>query len=122
MKSFRILFLLSWMLSVNAYSLPLLSSHPDAEALSEQCKKLSIDLYTLSNKQPRKICRRSLDGLNVYYASNFIMHNLYDRASKVLFEAIIQVKYALDIGCEHPDKINEIITGLQAVKNGVNTN
>ena len=94
----------------------------DAPTLAEQCRQLAVDLFNLSSKQNLKICRINLDGLNVYYASNYITFKWYDKAQKVLSEAIIQVKYALDIGCDNPEGIKTVINGLYAVRNGLNDN
>ena len=121
MKSLRVL-LISWMFSINAYSMTPIINTTDAPTLAEQCRQLAIDLFNLSSNQTRKICRINLDGLNVYYASNYITFKWSDKAQKVLSEAIIQVKYALDIGCDNPSGITNVINGLYAVRNGLNDN
>ena len=112
----RMIFLIV-MLTSNAYSFSSSMEEGGSSALAEQCRKLSLQLYELSSHQSRPICEFNLDGLNVYFASNYILLDRVQKAKEVITSAIIQVKFALDIGCDGSANISSVITGLQSVNN-----
>ncbi|MDP3560024.1 MAG: hypothetical protein Q8R79_06740 [Legionellaceae bacterium] len=117
--------LLTWMFAanafaINAYSFSPLLAENNPGTLAKQCKQLSLQLYQISSHQSLPVCQANLDGLNVYYASNYISLKWFDKAQEVLVAAIIQIKYALDIGCDDPSDIRAIINGLQSVNNRLN--
>ena len=113
----RLLF--AWMLAANAYSFSY-DLNDNKIALADQCKQLALQLYTISSHQKLNICQANLDGLNVYYASNYIHLNWDDKAQEVLTAAIIQIKYALDIGCDEHYEIATIIKELEAINTKLN--
>ena len=97
------------------------STNPvDYSALAKQCRKLALNLDSLSESQNRETCRMNLDGLNVYFASNYIATNWINKAIDVLTSAIYQVSYALDIGCYDQASILDIINALTDIRNTLN--
>ena len=62
----------------------------------------------------------NLDGLNVYFASNYIATDWINKAIEVLTSAIYQIRYAFDIGCYEQASILDIINQLTKIKNILN--
>lgn len=92
----------------------------DYSALAEQCRQFALQLDSLSQNQTRSSCIMNLDGLDVYFASNYISTLWINKAINVLTSAIYQVKYAYDIGCYDQTSILNIINGLTLIKNKLN--
>lgn len=92
----------------------------DYPRLAEQCRQLALKLDSLSQNQNREACRMNLDGLNVYFASNYIATNWINKAIEVLTSAIYQVRYAFDIGCYDQTSILDVINELTKIRNILN--
>lgn len=88
--------------------------------LAQQCRQFALQLDSLSQNQTRSSCIMNLDGLNVYFASNYISTYWINKAIEVLTSAIYQVKFAYDIGCYDQTSILDVINGLTVIKNKLN--
>ncbi len=88
----------------------------DYDKLAEQCRSLSLQLDTLAQTQDRKTCSANLDGLNVYFASNYILLRWTNKATEVLTSAIFQVEFAHDTGCYYEDEIQNVVNGLKLIR------
>lgn len=89
----------------------------DYDTLADRCRTLSLQLDTLARTQDRETCASNLDGLNVYFAGNYISLRWTNKAAEVLTSAIFQVEFAYDIGCYYQDQIQNIIHDLKSVRN-----
>ena len=89
----------------------------DYESLATQCSALALRLNTLSRAQDHPSCVSNLDGLNVYYASNYISFKWVNKAIELLIAAIIQVQYARDIDCYCKEDIQDVLKNLISIKN-----
>ena len=92
----------------------------DYDALADKCHTLSLQLDSLSRAQRRTTCSVNLDGLNVYFASNYISSRWITKATEVLTSAIIQIKFARDTDCNYKDDIQKIIDGLKLIRDKLN--
>lgn len=89
----------------------------DYDALAAQCRTLSLQLDSLARIQDREMCAKNLDGLNVYFASNYISLRWINKATEVITSAIFQVSFALDTGCYQHDDIQSIVNNLKSIRN-----
>ncbi len=99
-----------------SFAQPTLEAVVDYDALAKQCTALAVQLNALSRAQDRKECVLNFDGLNVYYAGNYISFRWINKAIDVLIAGIIQVQYARDIDCYFKDEIQEVIIKLISIK------
>lgn len=93
-----------------------ISDNVDYDTLADRCRTLALQLDTLARAQDRKTCAADLDGLNVYFASNYISLRWTNKATEVLTSAIFQVGFAHDIGCYYQDEIQNVINGLKLIR------
>ena len=104
-------FSLLFIANVNAES----QASPDLKVLGEQCRQLALKLDLLSRYQDRALCRTILDGEKVYTASQYILSSRGASAKGLLDTAIIQTKFAIDIGCYGQSDMKDVVTDLQAI-------
>lgn len=100
----------------NIYAFSSINDGADYDTLAERCRVLSLELDSLAHTQDRDTCMKNLDGLNVYFASNYISLRWINKATEVLTSAIIQVSFALETGCYRHDDIQTIINQLKEIR------
>ena len=92
---------------------------PDQKALADQCRKEALVLNYLSADQTRPICRDNRDGEKAYYASQYILAEKITEAKDLLDIVIIQIKFAMDIGCVGNAIMDDAVTEFQYIRDNL---
>ena len=82
----------------------------------ESCRQIALQLNWLSRYQDRADCTANLDGVGVYFASNYILANRISEAKALIDTAIIKTKYAIDISCYGQDDMKDVVDQLQKIQ------
>ena len=92
---------------------------PAEQALAAECRKEALVLNYLSVDQTRPICRDNLDGEKAYYASQYILAGKITEAKNLLDIVIIQIKFAMDIGCIGNAVMDDAVTEFQYIRDNL---
>lgn len=91
----------------------------DVAVLGEQCRQVAVKMDTLSRYQDRPTCSTYLNGLNVYFASQFIIAKQLAEAKPLIETAITQIKFAIDIGCYGQNDMKNLVKDLLKIKENI---
>ncbi len=107
--------ILSGLLFTQAYALTNCSAPKDPSVTSESCRQIALKLDWLSRYQDHEACKKNLDGLNVYIASQYILAKKYNNAKTLLINAIYQINFAIDIACYGQDDMKTTVKTLNEI-------
>ncbi len=91
----------------------------DPKVVGEQCRKQAIILDSLSRYQDRALCSTNLDGGKVYFASQYILANRNADAKALLDVVMIQIKFAIDIGCYGQADMKDALGDIQRIRDSL---
>ena len=89
---------------------------PTPAALGERCRQQALALDSVSRYQDRTLCTTILYAGEVYFASQYILASQNASAKPLIAKAIIQIKFAIDIGCYGQAALTDLVSDLQTIE------
>jgi hypothetical protein len=91
-------------------------SKPDVNAVAESCRQAALTIDSLGRYQDRPMCTQNMDGGQAYKASKYTQMNRFVEAQALVTQSIIQISFAIDIGCYGQNELKAVLAVLQGVQ------
>ena len=92
------------------------STAPTPAVLGEQCRQKALTLDSVSRYQDRALCSTILNAEGVYFASQYILASSNATAKPLIANAILQIKFAIDIGCYGQAALLDLVSDLKTIQ------